>query len=132
MQIIDGSNVSQLRRPVHQSSFHYKDYLGKKAGWDGTFEDPHGFIAYRQLNDTEMHICDIYIEPTKRAMGIATELADKVLDLAIARGCKILSCRTQITGSEDHLSMLAILHYGFRPVQAHSNEILYMKETGAH
>lgn len=125
---MDMSNVTQLRRPVHGSSFHYKDFLMAKAGYDGAFEDPHGFILYKLVTPTEMRIGEIYVEPNKRSLGIATELADRVTELALAKGCTHLTCSTNITGNEDHLSMLAILHYGFRPVQAHNNEIIYVKD----
>ena len=130
MHSIEGGNatVTQLRRPVHNSSFHYKDFLMAKAGYDGSFEDPHGFILYKQVTPTEMRIGEIYVEPNKRNLGIAGELADKVTELAIAKGCTHLSCMTHLTGNDDHLSMLAILHYGFKPIAANGNEVFFAKE----
>jgi GNAT superfamily N-acetyltransferase len=121
-------NVTQLRRPVHGSSFHYKDFLISKAGYDGAFENPHGFILYKQITPTEMRIGEIYIEPKIRNMGLARELANQVTELAISKGCTHLSCMTHLTGNDDHLSMLAILHYGFKPVAANGNEIFFVKE----
>lgn len=122
------SNIIALKRPVHGSSFHYKDFLLSKGGYDGSFEDPHGFILFKQVGPQEMRIGEIYVEPSKRNLGIAKELADQVTSLAIAKGCTHLSCSTNLTGRDDNLSMLAILHYGFIPVQAHSNEIMYIKQ----
>jgi GNAT superfamily N-acetyltransferase len=127
MNLIEG-NVTQLRRPVHGSSFHYKDYLMSKMGYDGAFEDPHGFVLYKQVSPVEMRVSEVYVEPSKRKLGIASELTNRVAELAISKGCTHITCSTNITGNEDHLSMLAILHYGFRPVHAHNNEIMYAKE----
>jgi GNAT superfamily N-acetyltransferase len=119
-------NVTHLRRPVHGSSFHYKDYLNDRCGWDGAFENPHGFIAYKQVNETEMRVCDAYTEPKLRGMGLMKELLQKVEELAVSKGCHMVTLVTQT----DRESMLAALHLGFTPVQAHNNEILYMKRIG--
>lgn len=123
----DLNNLVTLRRPVHLSSFHYKDYLMKKYLYDGAVEEPHGFLLYRIVGE-ECIIGDIYVEAEKRQLGIAAELADKCTEIARANGCKILSCQTQITGGDDHLSMLAILHYGFKPITANNNVVIYVKE----
>lgn len=98
-----------------------------KMGYDGAVEEPHGFILYKIIG-TECYIGEIYVEKSKRQLGIASELADKVTDIALANGCTILTCETNLCGHEDELSMLSILHYGFRPIQAHNNSIRYMKE----
>lgn len=120
-------NVVALRRPVHGSSFHFRDYLVRKYGYETPIEDPHGFILYR-INGDECNIGEIYVEPSKRQLGIATELADKVTEIARQNNCKYLVCQTQLTGKDDELSMLSILHYGFKPIRAHDNVIVYAKE----
>jgi GNAT superfamily N-acetyltransferase len=122
------TNVMEFKRNTPTASFHYKNFLMNKAGYDGAFEDPHGFILYKQITPTEMRIGEIYIEPSKRNLGIAKELADRVKELALSKGCTHISCMTHLTGQDDHLSMLAILHYGFKPIAAQGNEVFFALE----
>lgn len=117
----------EFRRPIPTASFHYKNYLLEKMGYDGAFEDPHGFITYKQISATEMRIGSIYVEPSKRQFNIGTELANKVRELAVSKGCTVLSCSNHITNpEEDRCAQIAILKYGFMPVQSHNNETLYI------
>lgn len=76
-----------------------------------------------------MRIGEIFVEPSKRSLGIGRELADRVLELAISKGCTHLSCSNNLTNPvEDRMAQLAILGYGFMPIQAHNNETIYLKE----
>jgi hypothetical protein len=80
------------------------------------------------------HYKDFLIKKHKRRLGIGKELADKFTALAKAANCRIMSCQTVLTGSEDELSMLAILSYGFRPLkvmpptQGNNGTVIYIKE----
>lgn len=112
---------------------HYKNFLIQKAGYEGAFEHEHGFLLYKTLNDpsgnpVEVRIGEIYVDPAYRQSGIAKDLADRCEQLARDKGLKYLSCMTHLTGQDDRLSMLAILHYGFEPKGAHGNEVVFLKE----
>lgn len=106
---------------------HYREYLVTKSGCS-VIEHDHGFLLYKQVNEIEMRITEIHVDPAYREKGIARDMADQVVAIAKEIGCKWMSCSTNLTGHDDRLSMLAILHYGFTPVQAHNNEIKYLKE----
>jgi GNAT superfamily N-acetyltransferase len=135
MNLVNEADV--LSMPIRHAgpSKHYKDFLIKKHNYDGCVEDPHGFLLYRIFPEfQEAQVGEIYIEASKRRLGIGKELADKFTALAKAANCKIMSCQTVLTGSEDELSMLAILSYGFRPLkvmpptQGNNGTVIYIKE----
>lgn len=105
----------------------YRDYLLSKYRYDDALEIDDAFLLYRISGD-EFIIGEIFVPPGRRLSGLATRLADRATEIATESGCKYLVCQTQITGRDDELSMLAILHYGFKPKRAEQNMILYAKE----
>lgn len=113
-------------------SNHYKSYLMSKCGYE-VIEDAHGFVLY-YINGKECHLAEVYIEPSKRRLGIATELAEKLTDIALDNECEWITCSTTIRGDyndaadgQEAQSMMAALSFDFRPVVASGNRITYAK-----
>lgn len=115
--------------PKGTSNNHYREFLMQKGGYDGFFEHEHGFILYKLFPESrELRIGELYVDKNYRQSGIGKELADKCTELALSHGFNLLSCMTHITGNDDALSMLAILHYGFKPIKAQADDIIFLKE----
>jgi GNAT superfamily N-acetyltransferase len=112
----------------------YKDYLMFKYDYEGAIERDGAFLLYRFFRDeagncTELNIGDIYVPPQKRNDGLATKLGDEVTMIAKAKGCRFMTCQTELTGKGDEVSMIVILSYGFKPYKAEGNKIQFLKEV---
>ena len=108
----------------------YKDYLVYKYDYAGAIEEDGAFLLYRFFPEaSEMNIGEIYVEPQKRHDGVATKLANQAMMIAKAKNIKYLSCQTELTGKGDEVSMMAILSYGFKPIRAEQNKIIYVREV---
>lgn len=93
----------------------------------GCVEAEHGFATYR-VNLAQCYIRDIYVEPAYRKTGLASELADKITEIAKSRGCSYLtgSVAPEATGSTESLKVL--LAYGFKLYKIDTNLIWFIKE----
>lgn len=109
---------------------NYRDYLVRKYGYEDPIEMDGGFLLYRFIGNGECNIGEIYVPSNKRESGIARAMADKCVEIALINECSYLSAQTQITGNDDNLSMLAILHYGFLPLRAENNTVTFYKKIG--
>lgn len=108
----------------------YKEYLLSKYEYDGAIEEDGGFLLYKVLpEESELVIGEIFVEKQKRMDGLATRLANQAMMVAKMKNLKYLTCQTQITGKSDDVSMMAILSYGFRPIRAHDNFIIFCREV---
>jgi len=82
-----------------------------------------GFIVYK----IEKEIClitEIYTKPELRKNKIASHLADKVFDIAKESNCVEVQCLVDLNSNDSELSMLSILHYGFKPYRCEGNNII--------
>jgi GNAT superfamily N-acetyltransferase len=108
----------------------YKQYLLSKYEYDGAIEEDGAFLLYKILPETsELVIGEIYVEPQKRKDGLATRLANQAMMIAKMKDLKYLTCQTQLTGKADEVSLIAILSYGFKPIKAHDNFIIFAREV---
>jgi predicted GNAT superfamily acetyltransferase len=106
----------------------YRDYLIYKYDYEGSIDRDGAFLLYRIQGEC-LNIGEIFVPPQKRGDHLATKMADEVSMIAKAKGCKYLTCQTELTGKGDDVSMMAILSYGFKPYEANGNKIQYLKEV---
>lgn len=60
----------------------------------------HAFLTYRKQVDGSYYIRDIYVHPDFRKSGVASELADQVIEMAKKDGAKKLVGSVAILGHE--------------------------------
>lgn len=104
----------------------YSNYLLERTA-DQIIENEDGFITYRFLNKNQVYIIDIYVLPDRRKSGLAGKLADQVIELAKARGCKeaLGTVVASTKGSDDSIKILQ--SYGMK-LFSHSNECIVFRK----
>lgn len=106
----------------------FSDYMKERLGHD-TIEESFGFIVYH-LYETSCEILEIFVEKERRDEGLASGLADRVSDLARAKGCNTLFCSVIPGAGSSTLALLSILHYGFQVQSAENGRIILTKDIG--
>lgn len=69
----------------------YADYIKERLN-DDIIETNDGFLTYRYIDwkgQKAVYIIDLYVIPSKRQSGLATQLANTVVEEAKAKGCTI-------------------------------------------
>ena len=96
-------------------------------------ETPHGFLTYGfncvpGVNFPHVYIEDLYVIPSSRKTHVATEMADKVADIARERGVtKMLgSVNTNTTSPDTSLNVLKA--YGMKLYGATDATVWMIKE----
>lgn len=104
----------------------YAEYIKENLGKE-TVESEIGFLTFYEVKDG-MYIEDIYVIPEMRKGGAAAKMADKVAEIAKARGLKKLigSVRPSAKNSTDSLKVL--LSYGFKLESSINDGIIFGKE----
>lgn len=87
-------------------------YFQEREGFECILRDE-GFATFR-FNGEEAYIRDIWVHKDWRKKGIASEMADDIARLAIAKGCKYLTGSVSTHANGAHESLLVLLAYGFR------------------
>lgn len=82
-----------------------------------------GFIVFKIIGNVCL-ISEIYIRPEFRQNKIASHLADQVFKLAKLNECDEVQCLVDVSTPIANLSMISILHYGFKPYQCEGNNII--------
>lgn len=67
----------------------YGQYLAEREDKD-IIETDKGFATFKVFDNGECYLQDIYVVPSERKTGLATEMADMVSKIAKARGCNLL------------------------------------------
>lgn len=67
----------------------YAKYLKEREDKD-IIESEKGFATYKIFDNGECYLQDIYVIPDERKSGLATEMTDKVVEIAKERKCNLL------------------------------------------
>lgn len=105
---------------------HFGKYISEREG-KLILENEHGFFTYK-ISGEECYIEDIYIKKESRKLGIASQMANMVAEMAIAAGCKYLTgtCIPSTQGATN--SLRAMLSYGFCLHSCVEDKIILIKE----
>lgn len=103
----------------------YSDYIKELRG-DHCLEDEHGFATYRYV-DNFCYIVDIYVVPEKRKDKIASKYADKIAEIAKAKGCTHIYGSVDVTQKDPTRSLKVLLYYGFEYAFTEGNGIYFKK-----
>lgn len=107
----------------------YSKYL-KESQNKEMLETPYGFLTYGfncvpGVSFPHCYIEDLYVVPSVRKTHVATEMADKVADIARERGCKLLFGSVNAKSSDPNRSLLVLQAYGMRLCSI-ATDTLYM------
>jgi hypothetical protein len=106
----------------------YLEYIKERAGLE-MLSDESSFLTYKVTGD-ECFIADMFIKRASRGSGKCKSLIQKVSDIAIARGCKVLSANIAMSDPGRNHTMRAALKLGFVIGNANEKAILILKDLG--
>ncbi len=106
----------------------YAKYLIERTS-DRIIENEYGFATYRFVNDNKtVYIIDIYVEPAYRNQKKASELADKVVEIAKAAGCNQLIGTVVPSAKGSTASLKVLLGYQMTLNNAANDIVVFGKE----
>lgn len=105
----------------------YAKYLGERTD-TLIIEFPDGFATYRYLNEKQVYIVDIYVEPESRKIGTASLMADIICDDAKKLGRSELIGTVDVTSKGAKASLAVLFAYGMDLVSCNNNLIVLKKD----
>lgn len=104
----------------------YADYLLERTH-DQIVETEYGFATYRFLNTKQCYIIDIYVKPENRKTYRASEMADKIAEIAKEKGCCELLGTIVPSTRGSNTSLNVLMAYGMKLSSA-QNDLIIMKK----
>lgn len=110
----------------------YAAYLLETQG-KHTLTTEHGFVTYGfncvpGVDFPHLYLEDIYVVPTARKTRVATEMADKLADIARERGLYKMMGSVSLGRKGADASLEILKRYGMRLFAAHENTIYMVKD----
>lgn len=103
----------------------YSDYLNDRGDLN-IIEDARSFATYRVIGD-ECYIQDIYVSPDLRETGLASKLADQIVEIAKNKNCKYLTGSVNTSIKDPTRSIKVLLAYGFKLLRSEPAIIWFVK-----
>lgn len=100
-----------------------KEFLGRSV-----IETEEGFVTYRYTDENTVYIENLYVIPELRQNKVASQLAQRVAEEAIVKGCKKMLGSVIPSANNSTVSMKVLLAYGFELDSATADFILFSKE----
>lgn len=104
----------------------YANYIRERLG-DEILETEQGFVIYRYTDPSTVYLVDLYVLPDFRKSGVAKDLADRVADVARARGCSSMLGSVVPSARASADSIRVLLAYGMVPDSSTNDFILFKK-----
>lgn len=108
----------------------YSMYIQERTN-DEIIETDKGFCTYRFLDEKTVYIVDIFVLSDFRTTGEASNMADSVVELAVAKGCSELIGSVVPSCKNSAASMKVLLAYGMAPKSASNDFVIFSKRIGA-
>lgn len=105
----------------------YAQYIAERTN-DGILEFGHGFITFRYLNDKQVYIIDIYVEPEYRKNGLASKYADVVCKYAKEKGITEVIGTVVPSMKTATESVKVLIAYGMKVCSASTDLIVFKKD----
>jgi len=104
----------------------YQAYIHEKTN-KSIIETDSGFATYSFPDEKTVYIEDIYVIPSKRKSGLASELANQIAQIAKERGCTEMLGSVVPNTKNSTDSLLVLLAYGMTLNSSSNNFILFSK-----
>lgn len=108
---------------------HYANYIRERED-KGIIENEKGFVTYKIFDNGEIYLQDIYVAPEYRTSGVATELADKVVEIGREHGSKLLVGSVCVDDLNATRNMKVFLAYGMQIYKNVGIMIFLKKDIG--
>jgi len=105
----------------------YAQYLKEHHGDEIVFTDK-GFATYRYISDDTVYIVDIYVLPEFRKSKEASLMADEIIALAKARGCKKMIGTVVPAARNSTDSVNVLLRYGMTLSHIDGGLVVFRKD----
>lgn len=105
----------------------YADYLKERTN-DNILETEYGFVTYRYLNEKQVYIIDIYVDPLHRKQGIAAKMATAIAMEAKSLGCSEMLGTVIASTKGAKESLLILFAYGMDLSKIENNIIILKKD----
>jgi ribosomal protein S18 acetylase RimI-like enzyme len=106
----------------------YGKYIQEREAFE-IVENSKGFATFKTEGE-ECYIRDIYVSPDHRKEAVASDMADKIAEIAKQRGCKFLTGSICPTTRNSTVGLAVLISYGFELHSAGNNFILMKKVLG--
>jgi GNAT superfamily N-acetyltransferase len=107
----------------------YKEYLKEREDKD-IVESEKGFATFKTFENGECYLQDIYVVPSERKNGVATEMANKVVEIAKERQCTLLVGSVCTEDQNATRNMKVFLAYGMEIYKNVGTMIFLKKKIG--
>lgn len=104
----------------------FKEYFKELKDLD-VYEQEEGFILYR-ITPPHLYVRDIYVKPEFRRSHIAASMADRLAEASKVYGCTHMLGDVEPSNANATASIKVLLAYGMSVVEAHEDEIIFIKE----
>lgn len=96
-------------------------------------ETPHGFLTYGfncvpGVTFPHVYIEELYVIPSARKTRVASEMADKVADIARERGITKMIGSVSLARKNADANLRVLRHYGMRLMAAQGDTVWVVKE----
>jgi len=110
----------------------YARYL-KETENKEMLQTEHGFLTYGfncvpGVGFPHVYIQDLWVKPEARKTHVATEMADKVADIAKEKGCRLMFGSVNVKANNPDTSLKVLQSYGMRLYSTSNDAIWLFKE----
>lgn len=105
----------------------YIDFLKEHRG-DEVIRNDMGFAVYRYLDPGIVYVVDIYVVPEFRKHGVASALADKIVEAAKLIDCNKMVGTVVPSAKNSTESLMVLVGYGMKLKCSSDNLIVFEKE----
>ena len=105
----------------------YGQYIKERAG-RGIVENDEGFATFDYIGEDVVYIVDLYVVPEKRKEGIASKLADVIVEQAVKDGKKHLLGSVDVTAKGAEASIAVLKAYGMKEYKVVEPMIFFNKQ----
>jgi GNAT superfamily N-acetyltransferase len=107
----------------------YADYLKEREDKD-IIESDKGFATFKTFDNGECYLQDIYVIPSERKSGLATEMTNKIVAIAKERGCSLLVGSVCVDDKNATRNMKVFLAYGMEIYRNVGTMVFLKKDIG--
>lgn len=104
----------------------YAEYIQEREEKE-IIESDKGFATFKTFDNGECYLQDLYVIPSERQTGLATQMTDKIVDIARERGCKLLVGSVCVDDKYATRNMKVFLSYGMQ-IYKNTGSMIFLKK----
>lgn len=104
----------------------YAEYIKEREDKE-IIESDKGFATFKTFDNGECYLQDLYVIPTERKTGLATEMTDTIVKIAKERGCNTLIGSVCVEDQSATRNMKVFLAYGMQ-IYKNAGMMIFLKK----